>query len=138
MGILSNHYPEVLDELNGIETDRPESPEPTEAEINAMAEQAKRHKRPRPARRVGLLLAIHDGNSGIIRLEVGDASADYYVTRIGSDWGDGFLLEKIGHEAVYHVHLSAQGHQCECKGFLRWNHCKHTSCLATLRDRGLI
>jgi hypothetical protein len=55
----SYHFPEVLDGLNGTEPGRPESPALTAAEIDAMAKQAKPRKRPRPARRLGLLLAIH-------------------------------------------------------------------------------
>ena len=27
-------------------------------------------------------------------------------------------------------------HSCECRGFLRWNHCKHTDALAELIRRG--
>ena len=39
MSILSNHFPEVLDELNA-DPDRPADSEPTEAEINAMGDAA--------------------------------------------------------------------------------------------------
>jgi hypothetical protein len=63
MSILSNHFPEVLAELNA-DPNRPESPEPTPDEITAMGEAAGtllrqsrpgRKARPRPQRFVRVL-----------------------------------------------------------------------------------
>jgi hypothetical protein len=61
MSILSNYYRNILDELNGIEPDRPELPAPTEAEIDDMAQQVKPRKRSKPARRIGLMLTTIQG-----------------------------------------------------------------------------
>jgi hypothetical protein len=37
--------------------------------------------------------------------------------------------------SVYDLRLTPEGHaECECKGFLRWGHCKH---LKTLRAAGM-
>ena len=68
---------------------------------------------------------------------------DYSLEKIGSDFGDGFALTKhVGHPGdqceTYHVHLSDEGHACDCLGSLRWGHCKHTAAVAKLRDLGRI
>jgi hypothetical protein len=139
MSILSNHYPHVLDELNGIpDPGRPELPPPTGAELNGMARLARPRKRSKPARTVRLMLAPHERSSGVIRLTVGKASADYFVRKIGSDFGDGFEVEKIGGEEAYQVNLSDEGHICTCKGHLRYGYCRHVSALVALRQRTLI
>ncbi len=67
----------------------------------------------------------------------------YSVERIGSDFGDGFRLTKnVGSPEdecdIYCVHLSNEGHSCECLGFLRWNHCKHIEALCAMRKTGTI
>ena len=46
---------------------------------------------------------------------------------------------KIGLEAngeTYHVNLDGDKRTCECKGFLKWNHCKHADGLAALIAAG--
>ena len=68
---------------------------------------------------------------------------DYSLERIGSDFGDGFRLTKhVGHPGdqceTYHVHLSDEGHACDCKGNLRWQLCKHVDALVKLCDLRLI
>ena len=68
---------------------------------------------------------------------------EYSLEKIGSDFGDGFALKKhVGHPGdqceTYHVHLSNEGHACDCLGSLRWGHCKHTAAVAKLRDLGRI
>jgi hypothetical protein len=106
-----------------------------------MENMAKRRARVKPTRTVQLLLPTFEGNAGVIRLRVGDETADYLVQPIGSDFGDGFRLTKLdpwGDSAPYDVHLSNDGHacSCECKGFLRWSRCKHVHGLAALRLAG--
>jgi hypothetical protein len=67
---------------------------------------------------------------------------EYFVDRIPADFGTAFLVEKRDYrpagedESRYHVNLSADGYSCECKGFLRWNHCRHVESLTALRDAG--
>ena len=61
------------------------------------------------------------------------------LTPIPADFGRGFRLEKIGLEAngeAYHVNLDGDRRSCECKGFGRWNHCKHADGLAALIAAG--
>ena len=67
----------------------------------------------------------------------------YSVEKIGSDFGDGFALTKhVGNPAdqceTYHVHLSDEGHACDCMGNLRWQRCKHVDALVKCRDLGTI
>jgi hypothetical protein len=83
---------------------------------------------------------------GVIRISMTRGkktlTTDYFLSRIPSDFGDGFKLEKIiptaDEPSTYCVNLSTEGHRCECKGFLRHGHCKHVDSLAALRDRQLI
>ena len=76
------------------------------------------------------------GESGVIEIRQDGKIDRYMVERVASDFGSGFLLRKMGGEEAYHVHLNADGHTCECKGFLRWNRCKHTAGLAALQMAG--
>jgi hypothetical protein len=41
-----------------------------------------------------------------------------------------YRLRKLsGEPGTYDVCLAEHGAECECKGFLRWRHCKHIRCL---------
>jgi len=79
-----------------------------------------------------------DNPFSIVTITQGHDVDDYIVRPVASDWGDGFQVERIfdPEQKVYHVHLDRQGQTCDCKGFLRWGHCKHASALATLRQHG--
>jgi hypothetical protein len=76
----------------------------------------------------------------VVLITVGKETTHYRVQAIPSDFGDGFTVEKLDDSdpTVYHVNLSAEGHTCDCKGFTRWSHCKHSDGLAALRSRGLL
>lgn len=80
-----------------------------------------------------------DAESSTLTIRVKGKRTDYTLERIGSDWGDGFRLTKhVGHESdecdIYDIHLSDEGHTCECLGFLRHSHCKHIDALVRLRQ----
>lgn len=66
----------------------------------------------------------------------------YHLRVLATDYGFGVELEKFSCEkepGTYHVHLDAElGDSCDCKGFLRWGHCKHRDCVAELVRRGLL
>jgi hypothetical protein len=64
--------------------------------------------------------------------------ADYFLTNLASDYGRAFRVEKIGTypEEGYDVSLSPDGNSCECKGHLRWGHCKHADGLQALVNAG--
>lgn len=67
----------------------------------------------------------------------------YSLERIGSQFGDGFRLTKnVGHAGDecdrYDLHLSDEGHTCECRGNLQHGHCKHVDAVVRLRDLGMI
>jgi hypothetical protein len=118
-----------------------------EAATAVIPSPARRHKpRRKPERTVKLLLPMASDGSGTAVIEITlrqgrkEQVADYFVRRIGSDWGDGYLVEKIGGTAEehYHTHLSDEGHTCDCKWHLAHGHCKHTAALVALRTYGLI
>jgi hypothetical protein len=79
-----------------------------------------------------------DGAPGVVRITVGSKEADYFLTPLATDFGRGFLLEKIGHEESYHVNLNGPQSTCECKGFLKHGHCKHRDGLAALVAAGRV
>lgn len=68
----------------------------------------------------------------------------YWLDAVPSNFGDGFRLTKAvpnsndSEPDHYDVHLSDEGHTCECRGFLRHGHCKHIHSLVALRDQGKI
>ena len=72
-------------------------------------------------------------------------TAVYLVHFFPSDFGNGaigFEVEKLDADLAtvesYHVHLAdrPEACSCECKGFLRWNHCKHLDGLKALNQAG--
>ena len=98
-----------------------------------------RKPRPKPARTIRLAVPLNgEGKNGVVRIAVGRAADDYLISRVPSAFGSGFLLEKVGDAegAAYHVHLSGEGPSCECRGFLRWDRCKHADGLAALQQHG--
>jgi hypothetical protein len=98
-------------------------------------------KRVKPERRIRLAVPPSEVNPfAVVVITVGKEAASYRVQVIPSDFGDAFQVEKLdpADPEVYHVNLSAEGRTCDCKGFCRWNHCKHADGLAALRSRGLL
>src|SRR5262245_39920716 len=79
------------------------------------------------SRSVSLLLrSTEAGDPHVGSLTVGKETAEYYVHPVPSEWGKAFKVEKLADNAeVYHVMLDGAQSTCECKGYLRWNRCKH-------------
>ena len=104
-----------------------------------MGTSTRSRKSVKPERRIRLALPPSEVNPfAIVVITVGKASASYHVRPIPSDFGTAYAVEKSGGVAaeVYHVNLAPDGHTCECKGFARWNHCKHADGLAALQRAG--
>jgi hypothetical protein len=98
-----------------------------------------RKPRPQPERRVRLCVRPDGQTAGVVRFTVGKAEADYLLTELAADFGRGFAVEKIGldaNESAYHVHIDGDKRTCECAGFLRHSHCKHSDGLAALIAAG--
>src|SRR5262249_45363479 len=96
-------------------------------------------RKPQPRSLVLLTPLMETGCNGVLRISSGKLVQLYFVDRVPTDWGEGCALEKVGGEdagAVYHIHLTDEGHTCDCPGFLRWNHCKHADGVAVLKSRG--
>jgi hypothetical protein len=101
--------------------------------------QPARKPRKKPARTIRLAIPVNaDGRNGVVRITVGKESQDYFLSRIPSDFGAGFCLEKLGDEegTAYQVNVSEGGRLCDCKGFCRWQRCKHADGLAALVKAG--
>jgi hypothetical protein len=79
---------------------------------------------------------------GLVRITVGTVSVDYWLSRLPTDFGAAFRLERlapVGDEpAAYDVLLAEGGGapSCECKGFFRWGRCKHADGLLALLQAG--
>ncbi len=76
------------------------------------------------------------GNVQVLALTTGKDTVFYRLETLLADAGRGFHLVKAergdGSAEAYDVRLDGQFSSCECKGFLRWNHCKHVEGLAAL------
>jgi hypothetical protein len=68
----------------------------------------------------------------------GEECFGYYIRRLFSDFGFAFELTKFGAQGsgCYCVLLDGARSSCECKGFLRWGHCKHVTGLGQLWRAG--
>ncbi len=98
-----------------------------------------RSSRPRPARSASL---HSTGGQRILALTVGADTTFYRVEPLAADFGAGYRLHKAdrgyGPGEVYDVLLDGARTSCECKGHLRWGHCKHVEALAELQRRRLL
>jgi hypothetical protein len=100
-----------------------------------------RKARTKPERRIGWLARpTPDNPLGVITIHVGHNATEYTLRRLACDYGEAYELAKFVTQGgeVYHVNLDRQHgrHTCDCKGFLRWNHCKHVEGLAALIAAG--
>jgi len=97
-----------------------------------------RKPRPKPARSIRLCVRPTAENVGVVRITVGKEAADYLLTEVPADFGRGFLLEKVCFDApaAYHVNIDADRRTCECLGYLKHSHCKHSDGLAALVAAG--
>jgi hypothetical protein len=105
----------------------------------ATARPRQRKPRQKPARFIRLCVKPDGQAPGVVRITVGKEQTDYLLAPIPADFGRGFEIRKIGLEAdgeVYHVNLDGDKGTCDCKGFGRWNHCKHADGLAALIAAG--
>jgi hypothetical protein len=103
----------------------------------------KRKPRAKPQRHIRIVVPLYAGEGpGVIRISVeGQEPMDYVVRVLPCDWpAKAFSLAKVGAEKPeeYHVLIEAEGGSCECKGFLRWQKCKHFDGLRALIERGLL
>ncbi len=109
--------------------------------MNTTTQQAaprQRKPRPKPARSIRLMVRPSPETSGVVRITVGKDAQDYILTAVPADFGRGFLLEKVSFDApaAYHVNIDSHKRTCECHGYNRWQHCKHSDGLAALIAAG--
>src|SRR4051812_27458698 len=93
------------------------------------------------ARSITLILPMNEqGMNGIIRIVQGSKVEEYFLDRIGSDFGDAYFLDKYSagmeEDGRYQVCLNGQHSTSECNGFLRHGHCKHLAGLQALKVAG--
>jgi hypothetical protein len=115
-----------------------------------MSTATKSRKHVKPQRHIRILHPIRDGHAGVVAISVGKVEDVYAVQPIPSQFGVAFhvikgeLVEqpdntlRLQDAAHYDVCLNGEQSTCECKGFLRWHHCKHVGGLTALRQRNLI
>jgi hypothetical protein len=106
----------------------------------ATAPARQRKPRPKPARSIRWVVKPGEiTRTGVARITDRGGADDYLVTAFAADLGRAFEVVKLcprEGNPTYHVLLADDGkHSCECKGFLRWNRCRHVSGLLALLNR---
>ncbi len=68
----------------------------------------------------------------------GKVTVDTYSLKTAGRFSDGteVTVEKITEGSTYTCLLSRGEGTCECKGFIRWNKCRHVSALLVLQSMG--
>ena len=100
---------------------------------------SRKHMPPPP--RSASLATLSNGRT-VLWLRQGEESRAYALEVLSSDFGAAFRLTKAddgdGHAEEYDVLLDTEHkfHTCECRGFLRWQHCKHVDSLLALVKSG--
>lgn len=115
-----------------------------------MTTASKPRPRVKPERRIRVLHPLSASSAAVVAITVDGNEDVYAVRRIAADFGDAYhvikgeLVEepdetlRLRDAAHYDVCLNGEQSTCECRGFLRWHHCKHVAGLTALRQRGLI
>src|SRR4051812_23582840 len=101
-----------------------------------------RQPRVKPIRRAHLTRA-NDSGGRILTLTITGRKIegfDYYFLPIPCADGAAYELRKLlqGDGETYHVLIAGPSSSCECKGFLRWGHCKHLESLTALQQANLL
>jgi hypothetical protein len=111
--------------------------------VNSTCPPAPRQRR-KPVRTCRLT-QTNEPDLQVLTLTADGRETNYFLRSIGSDDAShGLRLEKLGAGLdvveVYHVELfdHAGHHSCECKGFLRWGHCRHVAGLVMLHEAGTL
>jgi hypothetical protein len=94
----------------------------------------------RPQQRAAKLQTV--GAVTVLWLTLDKLMTAYRLTALPSDFGRAYRLEKSdqgdGQPECYDVLIDGERSSCECKGFLRWGHCRHVESLTTLRQLGRV
>src|SRR5262249_25056277 len=99
----------------------------------------RKHTAPAPC---SASLATLSNGRTVLWLRQGEESRAYALETLKSEFGAAFRLTKAddgdGHAEEYDVCLDREHgfHSCECRGFLRWKHCKHVDSLLALVKSG--
>ena len=104
-----------------------------------MSTVTKARARVKPLRTVRLTVApIPEDKNFVVTICEGKKQDDYICHTIPVDYGTGFVVEKVADpdQKSYHVNLYGKYGSCECRGHLRWGHCRHVGGLLTLRKSG--
>jgi hypothetical protein len=107
----------------------------------ATAKQSRPRKpRTKPARHIGVAVRPSEVNPFfVVKIVEGKKTDHYAVTPIPADYGTAFSVEKMGAEQEpYAVNLGDAENlpSCDCKGFLRFGHCRHVEGLTALTTAG--
>jgi hypothetical protein len=96
-----------------------------------------RKPRPKPQRSIRLEVPLGpDARTGIVAITVGKLTNEYILDRLPSDFGTAYRLSNLDNLEIYDVLLDGKGSCCTCKGFCRWQSCKHVSGLHALTKAG--
>src|ERR1051325_7303103 len=80
------------------------------------------------------------GKNAIVRVTEGKKIDEYFLDRIGSDFGEAFEMVKRdyipGEEHTYQIGLNVKASTCCCKGFTYCGHCRHLEGITALKNAG--
>jgi hypothetical protein len=78
-------------------------------------------------------------HAAILTLSVKGTEHVYALTLLPCDFGKGWRMTKEHDGECYDLHTDDRfpgAVECECQGFLRWEHCKHADTIAALLASG--
>jgi hypothetical protein len=109
--------------------------------MSTVATPTRPRKASKPVQRFARVLERPTADTpGLLRLTVAGKPQVYWLQEIRCDIGGrGYELRKFGDRASdpYHVRTGRQP-SCDCKGHLRWHHCKHAESLTALEASGKV
>jgi hypothetical protein len=134
MSIVSNHRPEIIDELNGQTCEPSEADWLEYAAWSAGLDQQLPDPQPDPEppkpSKPARTRKPRGKKQRTFKITFSIDGTDYKVFPLTIDPSIGTkafrFCKQDGNGEVYDLHADAFGLQCQCKGFVAHGHCKHT------------
>jgi hypothetical protein len=97
----------------------------------------------RPRSKPSRSVRLYEGTPALVSMTIGSEQADYWLAPIpDAAFGQGYTMTKAATAenpepgTPYAVNVDGERSTCECKGHLRWGHCRHVESLLALQKAG--